>query len=70
MLDFSRKAVLPVSLALSSLVALLAPLSFVQAAMVLAVGVTTPLMVLTLWTPPTLTVAEVLHTANTPRTDR
>ena len=53
MLDYSRKAVFPASVVVSLLVALFAPLTFVQAAIVLGLGIAAPAMVLALWKPPT-----------------
>ena len=64
MLVYTRKAVFPASVVVSVLVALFAPVTFVQAAIVLGLGIVAPAMVLALWKPPTITVAEVLHTAN------
>lgn len=68
---YSRKAMIPVSLVVFGAVALFAsPLGFTPAAFLIMVGIAAPIVLFMLWKEPPLTVAEVLHKVDTPRSGR
>lgn len=69
-ISFSRKAIVPVWLVVFGLFALFAvPMTLATGTLLFIAGVVPPLIMLALWTERSPTVAEVLHQAETSRTE-